>query len=722
MMSDSHGNAQMDVPQALESSASRNNAAGRQHMSTAGVPQMEAAAQDQDAGNGFGRPMPGELLMPLLSGEQPALRRLDGRQHAYVQQLTTNAVLNATMTPVFPAGGGPGDQMASRVHASGVLDDSGPQRVPVVQDSFHALQGRRPDRMTVFAYGDHDESPAAPRQGQRRHGESQMISDLADFRAAQAAEAAALSAPGFAFPYNGAGDGRHHDAPADGRQHAPVGFPLQLPEGRRQPEPAVYYSDMRHLSDVQQPAYQDGGGVWQTRQQYSHVAVGAGPAAGHEYIHLQGRDGPQRYGLGRVVQPAFSVDQSVVQQHGYSPPTPLRTPILPSRRDPSEMHLQWLQQQYDAERLSANRETVLDALMQQMQATHNAMHGITTPPKGVSNGGADVSTGSPEYKSNDASVLAVKEGTKASNEMIKALGLQFEEKHKATKLRLDTPPKTAQEILQSLLMCMASAVPDGPHFAALMALAIPLGASRVPASAVQDMRRGVTPPCIAARQQLASMEGPTTMAGSGSKYLATLHKWRLCVSDLLTNDTKYSMLQKTYSKGLRAMCTDTLLGVVGTPTDALDMTVSVLQAMGHTDRENLLEAYQCMGEPMRPPDFALAAQPQELLLWFKIALTVRMDHAQVIGMDPAVLAYLAFLQGLPEGTGDMAHALSKLRANCEGFLSSDAPKDRDVILAFITAEHDSMGTRRQLERVVEEPQASVRVWPWECQCSSCICR
>ena len=98
MMSDSHGNAQMDVPQALESSASRNNAAGRQHMSTAGVPQMEAAAQDHDAGDGLGRPMPGELLMPLLSGEQPALRRLDGRQHAYVQQLTTNAVLSATMT------------------------------------------------------------------------------------------------------------------------------------------------------------------------------------------------------------------------------------------------------------------------------------------------------------------------------------------------------------------------------------------------------------------------------------------------------------------------------------------------------------------------------------------------------------------------------------------------------------------------------------------------
>ena len=97
---------------------------------------------------------------------------------------------------------------------------------------------------------------------------------------------------------------------------------------------------------------------------------------------------------------------------------------------------------------------------------------------------------------------------------------------------------------------------------------------------------------------------------------------------------------------------------------------------------------------MRPPEFAIAAQPQELLLWFKIALTVRMDHAQVIGMDPAVMAYLAFLQGLPEGTGEMKHALSKLRANCEGFLSSDEPKDRDVILAFVTAELAGMGTRR----------------------------
>ena len=47
--------------------------------------------------------MPGELLMPLLSGEQPALRRLDGRQHAYVQPLTTNAVMNATMAPVLEA-------------------------------------------------------------------------------------------------------------------------------------------------------------------------------------------------------------------------------------------------------------------------------------------------------------------------------------------------------------------------------------------------------------------------------------------------------------------------------------------------------------------------------------------------------------------------------------------------------------------------------------------
>ena len=154
------------------------------------------------------------------------------------------------------------------------------------------------------------------------------------------------------------------------------------------------------------------------------------------------------------------------------------------------------------------------------------------------------------------------------------------------------------------------------------------------------------------------------------------------------------MWQKTYTKCLRSVCTPTLLGIVGMPTDALDMAVGVLRAVGHTDRENLLEAHQEMGQPMIPPEFGHMAQPQDLMLWFKTAITVRMDQLQVIGMDPAVLAYIAFLQGLPDGTGDMAHALSKLRANCEGFLASDAPKTREVILAFLAAEFDGMGPRR----------------------------
>ena len=125
--------------------------------------------------------------------------------------------------------------------------------------------------------------------------------------------------------------------------------------------------------------------------------------------------------------------------------------------------------------------------------------------------------------------------------------LAYEAANKDTRLMIDTPPRKARQILQRLNDTMAQAVPDGPLGAAFMALAIPLGATRVPASAVPDLQKGKTPPCIAARQRLASIVSSAT-AGSGSAYLATLRAWRLCVSDMLTTDQRFSMWQKTYTK------------------------------------------------------------------------------------------------------------------------------------------------------------------------------
>jgi hypothetical protein len=55
---------------------------------------------------------------------------------------------------------------------------------------------------------------------------------------------------------------------------------------------------------------------------------------------------------------------------------------------------------------------------------------------------------------------------------------------------------------------------------------------------------------------------------------------------------------------------------------------------------------------------------------------------------------LAFLQGPPDGSGDMAHVLAKVRANFEGFLASEEPKTPDVILARITEEIEDLGPRR----------------------------
>ena len=186
----------MEVPQAHESVDSRESAAGGRQMSTVELPQMEAA------GNGFAQQyamdaaaVPGELLLPLLPGDRTAPHR----QHAYVQS------------------------------------------------SFHDPPGRRPiDRMTVFA-GHNAGSPTA-----YMYGGSQQLSDLDALRAARAAE----PAEGFTFPYQGDGDGRHQleGAPADGRRHAPVYVTGQLPDGRRQLEPEVSFSDMRQFSDMHQPA------------------------------------------------------------------------------------------------------------------------------------------------------------------------------------------------------------------------------------------------------------------------------------------------------------------------------------------------------------------------------------------------------------------------------------------------------------------------------------
>jgi hypothetical protein len=63
--------------------------------------------------------------------------------------------------------------------------------------------------------------------------------------------------PGFTFPNQGIGDGRHQNygdqnAPADGRRHAPMYVTEQLPDGRRQlpVEPEVSFSDMCQFADM----------------------------------------------------------------------------------------------------------------------------------------------------------------------------------------------------------------------------------------------------------------------------------------------------------------------------------------------------------------------------------------------------------------------------------------------------------------------------------------
>ncbi len=76
MMSASHDEAHLEVPNAHESVDSRGNVAGGHQMSPAELAQMEAA------GCGFAQQLapeaatvPGELLLPLLPGDRTAPHR-----------------------------------------------------------------------------------------------------------------------------------------------------------------------------------------------------------------------------------------------------------------------------------------------------------------------------------------------------------------------------------------------------------------------------------------------------------------------------------------------------------------------------------------------------------------------------------------------------------------------------------------------------------------------
>jgi hypothetical protein len=164
-------------------------------MSPAGMAQMEAVAQVHDVRLGIMPPMHNELLLPLLPNAPTAPQHNAGHQHAYgVHQQMQMPPSDVTYTMMFPAGANDhGELVAGRGPTNGMLTDSGPRRVPVDHESFHALHNRRPERRTIFdhRYDDRYESPPNYRQGPHRHGESQMFSDLTAFRAAQAAEQAA---------------------------------------------------------------------------------------------------------------------------------------------------------------------------------------------------------------------------------------------------------------------------------------------------------------------------------------------------------------------------------------------------------------------------------------------------------------------------------------------------------------------------------------------------
>jgi hypothetical protein len=351
------------------------------------------------------------------------------------------------------------------------------------------------------------------------------------------------------------------------------------------------------------------------------------------------------------------------------------------------MNLQWLQQQYDDERMSPTKDpALLDKLLQQMEAANNAMlaSGVVTPPKTGDPMGHRQLNGSPEYKLTGTGALdatAVKLVTeKYSNQKIGDLGTSFNNANNHFRLALDTTPEEAMRFLKRLSHHLAKAVPNGPVLEELLKRTIPLEETDPPAGAARDLGNGRQPPYITAKLLL---EGKGISAsGGGDAYLSDLRSKRNTVSALLSS-AEFLMLDKTSAECLLHSCSSTLCDLLGTCENSLQLAVELLTVLGRTDSKILREAYASLLQPVRVPGMGAMSQPQQVVQWLKAAFVARMELAGRVGMNTAMLSYLMLVPGIPVGKGDMAHIFAEMKAECEGYLSSDEEKTHEAVVAFL---------------------------------------
>jgi hypothetical protein len=108
-----------------------------------------------------------------------------------------------------------------------------------------------------------------------------------------------------------------------------------------------------------------------------------------------------------------------------------------------------------------------------------------------------------------------------------------------------------------------------------------------------------------------------------------------------------------------------------------------MTVLGHTDIRILRDVYGSLLRPMRVPEMGAMSQPQQVVQWLKAAYEARMELAGRVGMNTAMLSYLMLVPGIPVGKGDMAHIFAEMKAECEGYLSSDEEKTHGAVVAFL---------------------------------------
>jgi hypothetical protein len=373
-------------------------------------------------------------------------------------------------------------------------------------------------------------------------------------------------------------------------------------------------------------------------------------------------------------------------------------------------HIAFLEAAIDRELMKPGTRdpAMLNTLLQQLDEANRVESGIATPTKGGHSSDHE-GHGSPEYKKGDQSMLAVqaaKENQRADSDAVSKLGDEFITAHSGFRLTEASSLGEVMGLFSRAVDWFAKAIPKGPSFSAFMRQVMPLDPCRVSPSVVHELKGGRAPAYFEVQRELAAVVVDVA-PGSGSAYLQNLIQRRQYVSTLMVDNTEYAALNRTFIRAVRACCNQNILAMVGVIADCVSLGTTLAEIFGRRDRDVTMGAYQSFMATVEMPPMVTGFQLQELLTYMEAAYEVRMNTAALMGMDPALLAFLRMLESMPEGTGAMGPPMAALKASWEEFMSNGEYKNRESVTEFIRKTRIGLGNKRYDGTLVPAPASQL---------------